>query len=157
MTPKGNDAFVRGDTVVCRVPACVRAEDEQRERQKRERIDELEAGGINVAQIPVEELDAGGGPVMAAELQWIRTIKQCVTLRHITLRYVLFLRHGCACASARTPRPCTLHCSHGTLYCSHDTLYCSHDTLYCSHDTLYCLRNTLYCSRDTFAHDTRPH
>ena len=71
--------IVRGESFRMPPPRQV-LEKEREERLKREertaaRLQELTDAGVDVTTIPQEELDAGTGPVLTAELQWSRTLR----------------------------------------------------------------------------------
>ena len=60
-------------------PRALIAKEEEEKRQKEERLSarlsELTNAGVDVTTIPQTELDEGAGPVLTAELSWLRTMK----------------------------------------------------------------------------------
>ena len=70
LTPKGKTALSDGQPILLPVPASVR-EDEKREEERRQKtITELKDKGVDLEQIPQDELEAGDGEAIAALRRW---------------------------------------------------------------------------------------
>ena len=59
------------------VPEAVAAAEAEARRAADARADELRAAGVDLSAVPQTELDAGCGPALNAELQWVRHLRAC--------------------------------------------------------------------------------
>ena len=62
---------------VAPVPEAIAAAEAEARRAADARVDELRAAGVDVSTVPQTELDAGCGPALNAELQWVRHLRAC--------------------------------------------------------------------------------
>ncbi|KAL7539535.1 hypothetical protein ACHAXR_009382, partial [Thalassiosira sp. AJA248-18] len=69
LTPKGHEVL-SGGPIVLPVPTSVREQEKHEEEKKRQIIAELKSKGVDLQQIPQEELEAGDGESIAALKRW---------------------------------------------------------------------------------------
>jgi ATP-dependent DNA helicase RecQ/Werner syndrome ATP-dependent helicase len=89
LSPQGYEALRSGRPIVLPVPAAIRrieaAEAERAAKQRKE----LEESGVKLSKIPKKELDEGDGPILKAELNWVRRLKNSNPERRTKLEALL--------------------------------------------------------------------
>ena len=75
LAPKGSEALRSGGPIVLPVPAAVRRIEQAEAEKAAQQREELEQAGVQLSAIPKKELDQGDGPILKAELNWLRRLK----------------------------------------------------------------------------------
>eukprot|EP01043_Picozoa_sp_COSAG02_P007686 COSAG02_NODE_234_length_27784_cov_12.556872_17_plen_997_part_00 len=87
--PQGYEALRSGRPIVLPVPAAIRRIEEAEAEKAAKQRKELEDSGVKLSKIPKKELDEGDGPILKAELNWVRRLKNSSPERRTKLEALL--------------------------------------------------------------------